>query len=80
MDRRTLDMALIGYQKQRDDEIDAAIADIHRRLREAKAEGEATAKPQLVTRKNRMSAEGRARIAAAQKKRWAVIRKAKKAA
>jgi hypothetical protein len=31
------------------------------------------------TTRRKMSAEGRARIAAAQKKRWAAIRKAKKA-
>jgi hypothetical protein len=68
-----LQAALIGYQHQLD-EINAKIAELRRRLggRSAPASGAAPRNPQ---KKHRISAEGRARIAAAQRKRWAAAKK-----
>jgi hypothetical protein len=65
--------ALIGYEKQRD-VIDAQIADIRRRLGSRAAGPARTAAP--AANKHRISPEGRARIAAAQRRRWAAAKKA----
>src|SRR3954454_10330397 len=68
-----LQAALLGYQQQLD-ELNAKIADLRRRLgtRSAPAAGPAPRTPQ---KKHRISAEGRARIAAAQRRRWAASKK-----
>ena len=78
LDAATLQAALVGYQKQLE-EIQGKMDEIRRRLgkggagRPAKsAEPAETAAP----RKHRMSAEGRARIAAAQRARWAKSKRA----
>jgi hypothetical protein len=76
-DNSLLQAALIGYQHQLAS-VTAKIADIKERLgvsgrKSAAAPSTADPKP----RKHRISAAGRERIAAAQRKRWA---KAKKAA
>jgi hypothetical protein len=68
-----LQAALLGYQQQLE-EINVKIADLRRRLgaRSAPAAGPAPRTPQ---KKHRISAEGRARLAAAQRKRWAAAKK-----
>jgi hypothetical protein len=75
LDRNLLEAALAGLelQKQR---VEEHIAAMRSRL------GQGPAKPlaQPRRRKRRLSAEGRARIAAAAKKRWAAIRKQTKTA
>ena len=69
--------ALVGYQHQLD-ETQSKIAEIRHKLgigpvaRSAKP-----AVPVARRKKGRMSAEGRARIAAAQRARWAKVKKAK---
>src|SRR4051794_28616241 len=70
-----LQAALLGYQQQLE-EINAKIADLRRRLgaRSAPAAGNAPRTP--TQKKHRISAEGRARIAAAQRRRWAASKKA----
>jgi hypothetical protein len=73
-DSGLLEAALVGYQQQLSD-INAKIADLRRRLggRSAPAPGPA---PRNVQKKqHRISAEGRARIAAAQRRRWAAAKK-----
>ena len=78
MDRLTLEAALVGYQRKLE-EIESKMSDIRRRLggsRPAAATAIAAAAPR--TRKHRMSAAGRERIAAAQRARWAKFKKAKK--
>ena len=80
LDKATLEAALIGYQHQAE-EIQAKIADIRRMLGgnppaapAPKAKKAATpAAPRK--QKHKMSAEGRARIAAAQRARWAKVKK-----
>jgi hypothetical protein len=75
-DMDILQAALVGFEFQRA-EIERKIADIQQRLgnrRGALAESAAEGRP--APRKRQMSAEGRARIAAAQKKRWAAVKKA----
>jgi hypothetical protein len=70
-----LQAALLGYQQQLE-MVNAKIADLRRRLggRNASAPVTATARPPQ--KKHRISAEGRARIAAAQRRRWAAAKKA----
>lgn len=75
-DSSFLEAALIGYQHQLT-LITAKLADVRKRLGGRTPIGVAAAttngrKPV----KRQMSAEGRARIAAAQKRRWAAARKA----
>ena len=80
LDKATLEAALIGYQHQLE-EIQAKIADIRRMLGGATPAPAAApqrrakkAAPQR-KQKHKMSAEGRARIAAAQRARWAKVKK-----
>jgi len=76
LDRATMEAALVGYQRQLE-EIQEKMTELRRRLGGsagrpsiAKASGESKA-----PRKHRISAEGRARIAAAQKARWAKFKR-----
>jgi hypothetical protein len=63
-----LNAALMGYQQQLN-EINEKILDINRML---------DGKPNNGNGGRHISAEGRARIAEAQRKRWAAVRKGKK--
>jgi hypothetical protein len=80
LDKATMEAALVGYQ-QHLQEIEAKMADLRRMLRQAPAAAPA---PRLARKtgprkqKHRMSPEGRARIAAAQRARWAKSKKAQK--
>ena len=71
-DRDLLAMALIGYEAEIG-KINAAIAEIRARLGRQAA-------GQPAPRKWTMSAAGRRRIAAAQRKRWAVVKQGGKTA
>jgi len=77
LDKATLEAALIGYGRQLQ-QIEAKMAEIRRVLSGSAAALPAkratVAKP--VKQKHRMSAEGRARIAAAQRARWAKAKNA----
>jgi len=73
-DIETLRMALIGYEEERR-KIDAKIAELEDRLNgRSVAEGTAAERP-----KRKMSRAAKARIAAAQRKRWAQFRQQKTA-
>jgi hypothetical protein len=76
-DDSLLEAALVGYQAQAA-KITAAIADIRKRLGRS-GNGQRTpmplANPAPVRNKHHISAEGRARIAEAQRKRWAAAKK-----
>ena len=75
IDEATLQMALIGYQ--------AELSRIEQRMAEIRSQLGGRFDPVVATkamRKRTMSAAARARIAAAQKKRWAAFHKGKKAA
>ncbi len=78
MDQLTLQAALIGYQKQLEI-INARMQELNRELA-----GQAPQLPGVVVmspqRKHHVSPEGRARIAAAQRKRWAALKRAQHAA
>jgi peptidoglycan hydrolase CwlO-like protein len=74
LDNSTLQAALVGYQRQLE-EIESKMAELRRRLGHAPAAANTTTKG----RRHRMSAEGRARIAAAQRARWAKFKKKKAA-
>jgi hypothetical protein len=68
-----LQAALLGYQQQLD-VINAKIAELKRRLGgRGAAPSAVSARPSQ--KKHRISPEGRARIAAAQRKRWAAAKK-----
>ncbi len=70
-----LQAALLGYQQQLQ-MIDTKIADLKRHLGVRSAAPAQPASPSRTPqKKHRISAEGRARIAAAQRKRWAVAKK-----
>ena len=72
LDPDTINAALIGYQQELE-RIQGKIADLQRQLgRRSESSSQAQARP---TRKHHVSAEGRARIAAAQKKRWAATKR-----
>jgi hypothetical protein len=76
-DTSLLQAALVGYQAEVS-RITAAIADLQQRL--GKRGGGSAAGPLskgAARKKDRISAEGRARIAEAQRKRWAAAKKAK---
>ena len=66
--------ALLGYESQLA-QIDQAIADLQRQIKEASGTG----RPAAARPKRTMSAAARRRISAAQKKRWAAYKKAKAA-
>jgi hypothetical protein len=74
-DRSLLEAALVGYTSQLST-ITTAIADIHKRLGK-KGPGAIPAPVERTAprKKRQMSPEGRARIAAAQRKRWAAAKK-----
>ena len=69
-----LQAALLGYQQQLE-EINGKIADLRRRLGSRGAAPAAAAAPRAPQKKHRISPEGRARIAAAQRRRWAAAKK-----
>lgn len=73
LDTTTLEMALIGYDAERQ-KIQSKIAELQRQLKIRNHRADA---PAISTRR-RMSASARKRIAAAQRKRWAAYRKSKK--
>lgn len=78
-DNDLLAAALVGYQRKLT-EIDVCIAGLRERI--AAHSPASSAKPTAAPakKKRRLSPEGRARIIAATKKRWAGVRKAKAAA
>jgi hypothetical protein len=69
-----LQAALLGYQQQLE-EINSKIADLRRRLGSRGNTPAAGVAPRTPQKKHRISAEGRARIAAAQRRRWAAAKK-----
>jgi hypothetical protein len=74
-DNSLLAAALVGYHAEAA-RITAAIADIKQRLGQRSSNGNAPATPVKKARKrHQISAEGRARIAEAQRKRWAAAKK-----
>ena len=77
LDKTTLEAALLGYRQQLQ-QIEAKMADIRRVLNGSGAGDLAkrTSSPTPVKQKHRMSPEGRARIAAAQRARWAKVKNA----
>lgn len=72
VDQELLTMALIGYQAQKA-KPDAAIESIQAQL--GQRPPSSASEPQILRRRT-MSAAGRKRIAAAQRKRWAPVKKA----
>ena len=76
LDKATLEAALVGYQHQVE-EIQAKIVAIRRMLTGTPAAAGPKVKRAAASRKqkHKMSAEGRARIAAAQRARWAKAKK-----
>jgi hypothetical protein len=78
LDKATLEAALVGYQ-QHLQQIEAKMAELRHMLGQGPAATPAAKRaPKAASRKqkHRMSAEGRARIAAAQRARWAKVKKA----
>jgi hypothetical protein len=78
LDKATLEAALVGYQ-QHLQQIESKMADLRRMLGQAPAAAPATKRARKAgpgKQKHRMSPEGRARIAAAQRARWAKAKKA----
>jgi hypothetical protein len=79
LDKATLEAALLGYQ-QHLRQIEAKMADLRRLLGNGASAGIAPApkrgRKAVRKQKHRMSPEGRARIAAAQRARWAKAKKA----
>jgi hypothetical protein len=69
-----LQAALLGYQQQLE-EINSKIADLRRRLGSRGTTPAAGPAPRAPQKKHRISPEGRARIAAAQRRRWAAAKK-----
>jgi len=74
-DTSLLEAALVGYQTERQ-RIETAIADIKKRLgsagsRQRSSDGTARSRK----KRHQISAEGRARIAEAQRRRWAAAKK-----
>ena len=78
-DNDLLAAALVGYQRKLT-EIDVCIADLRERIAAHSAASSAKPTAAPAKKKRRLSPEGRARIIAATKKRWAAVRKAKAAA
>ena len=78
LDKATLEAALVGYQ-QHLQQIESKMADLRRMLGQAPASAPAAKRARKAAagkQKHRMSPEGRARIAAAQRARWAKAKKA----
>src|ERR1039457_3375991 len=78
LDKATLEAALVGYQQHRH-QIEEKMADLRRMLGQAPAAAPAAKRARKAApakQKHRMSPEGRARIAAAQRARWAKAKKA----
>jgi hypothetical protein len=76
LDRPTLEAALVGYQRQLE-EIQTKMTELRRRLGRPSAVASPVRSTHSSGRKHRMSAEGRARIAAAQRARWAKFKRKK---
>ena len=77
LDRPTLEAALVGYQRQLED-IQSKMAELRRRLGRPSASASVVrSAPSPARKHHRMSAEGRARIAAAQRARWAKFKRKK---
>jgi len=76
LDRATMEAALVGYQRQLE-EIQEKMAELRRRLggTAGRASTPRSGGESKAPRKHRMSPEGRARIAAAQKARWAKFKR-----
>jgi len=80
LDKATLEAALVGYQ-QHLQQIEEKMADLRRMLKQTHAAAPVARRARKAApakQKHRMSAEGRARIAAAQRARWAKTKKAQK--
>ena len=77
LDRATLEAALVGYQ-QHLRQIEAKMAELRGMLGQTPAAAPVAKSARKGTgkQKHRMSAEGRARIAAAQRARWAKVKRA----
>jgi hypothetical protein len=75
-DTPLLQAALVGYQAELA-RIKAAIADLQKRLGKVAQSNVPVNMLAQRTRKRHLSAEGRARIAEAQRRRWAAAKKAK---
>jgi hypothetical protein len=78
LDKATLEAALVGYQ-QHLQQIESKMADLRRLLGQASAAAPVAKRARIAAagkQKHRMSPEGRARIAAAQRARWAKAKKA----
>jgi len=75
-DPTILQMALIGYQLEKD-KIDAKIKEIQAQLKGRRGAVSSAPAEKPASVKRILSPEARKRIAAAQKKRWAEHRKAK---
>ncbi len=75
-DTELLRAALIGYEASRN-RIQRRIAELKAQLRAPSARVPDFGVAKSSVRKSRMSAAGRARIAAAQRKRWAAMKAAK---
>ena len=76
LDKATLEAALIGYRQQLQ-QIEAKMTDIRRMLSGSSGAAQVKRDPATTGKqKHRMSAEGRARIAAAQRARWAKVKNA----
>ena len=75
LDKATLEAALIGYRQQLQ-QIEAKMTEIRRMLGGAVSVAPVKRDPAAATgkQKHRMSAEGRARIAEAQRARWAKVK------
>ena len=73
-DQSLLEAALVGYEQEKQ-RIERAMADIRARVGGRQSAATADGKP--ARKKRRISAEGRARIAEAQRKRWAAAKRAK---
>jgi hypothetical protein len=74
-----LQAALYGYQMEKE-KIEAKIRDLQAQLKGKKASPSAAARSAKPGRRREMSDAARARIAAAQRKRWAEFHKKKAAA
>ncbi len=73
-----MEAALVGYQQQLQ-QIEMKMAELRRKLGKPVASpGPVKKAVKSAPRKHRMSAEGRARIAAAQRARWAKTKKSQK--